>query len=123
MNKEFKRNILNAIKNNSVHLRYLDESSYTYELLGKNDKVLMTVNCYDGIIPRISIEINGQNIGNLNHFARTEKQHKNNYDISMIANKMFLRYAEQRGYIQTSMNKKQFLLSQFLKKNSLEQQK
>ena len=118
MNKEFKRNILRAIKNNTVRITYLDGSHYTYTLYGKNDKELMVIDCYDGIMPRISIYINGEHVGSINHFARTEKQFANNYDISVIAKRMFLKNAEQHGLVRTTMNKKQFLLSQFLKSNS-----
>lgn len=119
MNAEFKRNILNAIKNNTVRVTYLDGSHYTYTLYGKNNTVLMVVDCYDGYFPRISIDINGQHVGHINHLARTEKQFQNNYDISMIADRMFMKNAEQHGLVRTTMNKKQFLLSQFLTKNSI----
>ena len=119
MNTEFKRNILNAIKNNTVRITYLDGSHYTYTLYGKGNIVLMVVDCYDGSFPRISIDINGQHVGHINHLARTEKQFQNNYDISMIANRMFFKNAEQHGLVRTTMNKKQFLLSQFLTKNSI----
>lgn len=118
MNKEFKRNILNAIKNNTVRVTCLEGNHYTYTLFGENDKELITVDCYDGILPRINIEINGESVGHINHFARTEKQFKNNDDITIIANRMFIKNAEQYGLIRTTMNKKQFLLSQFLKENS-----
>ena len=123
MNKEFKRNILNAINNNTVRVTYLDDTHYTYTLYGKNNHELMVVDCYDGILPRINIEINGEQVGHINHFARTTRQIRNNYDIAMIANKMFLKNAEQNGLIQTTMNKKQFLLSQFLQTNSIKRRR
>ena len=119
MNKEFKRNILKAIENNTVRISYLSGTHYTYELIGKKGKVLMVVDCYDGILPRISIYINNESVGHINHFARTEKQFQDNYDISKIAQRMFMKNAEQHGLVRTSMNKKQFLLSQFLKSNSI----
>ena len=118
MNKEFKRNILQAIENNTVRISYLSGSHYTYELIGKKGKTLMVVDCYDGDLPRIHIYINGKSVGHINHFARTEKQFKDNYDVSAIAQRMFLKNAEQHGLVRTSMNKQQFLLSQFLKRNS-----
>lgn len=123
MNKEFKRNILNAINNNTVRVTYMDDTHYTYTLYGKNNHELMVVDCYDGILPRISIEINGEQVGHINHFAKTTRQIRNNYDIAMIANKMFLKNAEQNGLIQTTMNKKQFLLSQFLQTNSIKRRR
>ena len=121
MNKEFKQNILKAIKNNNVRVTYLDDTHYTYTLFGKKDKALMTVDCYDGILPRISIYINGEPVGHINHFAKTDEEIKNNYDITMIANKMFMRNAEQNGLMVTltTMDRKQFLLSRFLQKNSI----
>ena len=119
MNKEFKQNILESIKNNTVRVTCLDETHYTYTLFGKNDKVLMTVDCYDGTLPRIDIAINGEHVGHINHFAKTEKQIQNNYDITVIAERMFMKNAEQHGLIRTTMNKKQFLLSEFLKANSI----
>ena len=79
----------------------------------------MVVDCYDGKLPRISIYVNGEEVAHINHFARTERQIQDNYDVSMIANRMFLKNAEQHGLIRTTMNKKQFLLSQFLKANSI----
>lgn len=119
MNKEFKRNLLRAIQDNTVRVTYLSGSHYTYTLYGKNNKELMVVDCYDGNLPRISIYINGESVAHINHFARTEKQFKDNYDVSIIANRMFLKNAEQHGLIRTTMNKQQFLLSQFLKNNSI----
>ena len=119
MNKEFKQNILRAIKNNIVRVTYLDDSHYTYKLFGKNNKVLMVVDCYDGFLPRIDIEINGKHVAHINHFARTESQIKDNFDVTMIANRMFLKNAEQNGLVLTTMDKQQLLLSNFLKENSL----
>ena len=113
MNKEFKRNILNAIKNNTVRVTHLDGLHYTYTLYGKDNKKLMIVDCYDGTLPRISIEINKQRVGHINHLARTDKQFANNYDVAMIANRMFMKNAEQHGLIRTTMNKKQFLFFLF----------
>lgn len=118
MNKEFKQNILDAIQNNTVRITYLSSSHYTYKLIGKEGKILIVVDCYDGNLPRISIDINDEHVGHINHFAKSERQFKNNYDISVIANRMFLKNAEQNGLVRTTMNKKQYLLSQFLKKNS-----
>ncbi len=119
MNKEFKQNILRAIQNNTVRVTFLSDNHYTYTLYGKNDKELMIVDCYDGTLPRISIYINGEHIGHINHFARTQRQFKNNYDISAIANKMFLKNAEQYGLIATTMTKQQLLLSKFLNEHSI----
>lgn len=119
MNKEFKQNILHAIKHNTVRVTCLEDNHYTYTLFGKRNKVLMTVDCYDGVLPRISININGQHVANINHFAQTEEQLKDNYDITTIANRMFLKNAKQNGLIETTMDKKQFLLSKFLKENSI----
>ncbi len=118
MNKEFKRNLLNAIKNNIVRVTYLSGSHYTYTLFGKNNKELMVIDCHDGNLPRISIYVNGENVAHINHFARTKKQFQDNYDVSMIANRMFLKNAEQHGLVRTTMNKQQFLLSLFLKNNT-----
>lgn len=121
MNKEFKQNILKAIKNNTVRVTYLDDTHYTFTLFGKKDKVLMTVDCYDDTIPRINIDINGEHVAHINHFAKTDEQLKDNYDVTMIANRMFLKNAQQSGrtVILTTMDRKQFLLSRFLQKNSI----
>ena len=119
MNKEFKQNILRAIKNNIVHVTHFSDTHYTYTLFGKNNKKLMSVDCYDGKFPRIEIFVNGESVAHISHFARTKQQCQNNYDVTSIADRMFLKHAEQHGLIRTTMNKKQFLLSQFLQKNSL----
>ncbi len=118
MNNEFKQNILRSIKHNTVRVTCLEDNHYTYALFGKNDKILMVVDCYEGILPRINIEINNEHVTGLNHFAETEEQIKNNFDVTMIANRMFLKNAKQHGLIETTMNKKQLLLSKFLKENS-----
>lgn len=123
MNKEFKQNILRAIKNNTVTITYLSGTHYTYELVGKNNVSLMVVDCYDGYLPRIDIYIDNKPVAHINHFAKTTKQLKNNYDVTVIANRMFLKNAEQHGLVRTTMNKQQFLLSRFLEKNSLKRSK
>ena len=103
MNKEFKQNILRAIKNNIVRVTYLSDSHYTYKLFGKNNKVLMVVDCYDGLLPRISIEINGKHAGHINHFAQTKSQMKDNFDIFD-----FELTAEEMGEIRALDNGKRF---------------
>lgn len=120
MNKEFKRNILNAIKNNYVKVHEsVDDGYYVYTLYGKNNRELMQVEMFDGPFPRATITINGERVAGVNHFARTPKQIQTNYDVFHIVNKMFDKYAEQNGLIKTSMNKKQFAWSMFLRENSI----
>lgn len=74
----------------------------------------MTVECFDGDFPRISITIKGEHVAHINHFAQTEEQFEENYDVAIIANRMFDRYAEQNGLVKTTMNPKEFRLSNFL---------
>ena len=118
MNKEFKRNVLHAIKNNTVEPTEYSDTHYEYKLFGRKHRLLMSVECFDGEFPRISIKIKGETVANLNHFARTQEQFENNYDVAIIANRMFDKYAKQNGLIQTTMNQKEFHLSNFLKEFS-----
>ncbi len=123
MNKEFKRNILRAIKNNTVEATEYSDTHYEYKLFGHKHRLLMSVECFDGDLPRFTIKINGEYVASINHFARTAEQFENNYDVAIIANRMFDKFAQQHGLIQTTMNKKQFLLSQFLQTNSIKRRR
>ena len=118
MNKEFKRNILQAIKNNTVEAAEYSDTHYEYKLFGRKHRLLMSVECFDGEYPRISIIIKGEPVANINHFARTEEQFQNNYDVSIIASRIFDKFAQQNGLIKTTMNSKEYRLSKFLKEFS-----
>ena len=118
MNKEFKQNILKAIKNNTVTISVCEEKYCVYELRGKDNILLMQIDYYESNFPRSVIYINGEAVAHLNHFARTRTQIKQNYDILHIANAMFQKYAEQKGLFATSMTKQEFLLSNFLRQHS-----
>lgn len=118
MNKEFKQNILHKIKTNRVEPTVYSDTHYEYNLFDRNNRLLMTVECFDGDFPRISISINGEHVAHINHFAQTEEQFKDNYDVAIIANRMFDKYAQQNGLVFTTMNEKEFRLSNFLKEFS-----
>ena len=118
MNKEFKRHILNAIKNNTVEATEYSDSHYEYKLFGRKHRLLMSVECFDGELPRFIIKINGEHVAHINHFARTEQQFENNYDVATIANRMFDKFAKQNGLVKTTMNSKEFKLSNFLQEFS-----
>ena len=118
MNKEFKRNILQAIKNNTVEAIEYSDIHYEYKLFGRKHRLLMSVECFDGELPRFVIKIKGEHVAHINHFAQTEEQFRNNYDVAIIAERMFDKYAKQNGIVKTTMNEKEFHLSNFLKEFS-----
>ena len=118
MNKEFKQNILRAIKNNTVEVTEYSDTHYEYKLFGRKHRLLMSVECFDGEFPRIGIKIKGEYVTQINHLAHTAEQFENNYDVAIIANRMFDKFAKQNGLIKTTMNEQEFHLSNFLKEFS-----
>lgn len=114
MNKEFKRNILRTIKNNTVEATEYSDTHYEYKLFGRKHRLLMSVECFDGELPRFTIKIKGEHVAHINHFAQTEEQFENNYDVAIIANRMFDKFAKQNSLIKTTMNEKELRLSNFL---------
>ena len=68
---------------NNQEIKKFDNLYICATILTMN-KELMTVDCYDCDFPRISIYINGQHVGNINHLVQTEEQIKNNKTYTIL---------------------------------------
>ena len=74
----------------------------------------MSVEVFDTDFPRATFKIGKKYSTCINHFAKTEEQFDNNYDIWQILSKLALKFSEQNGICPSTMTKHELKASKFL---------
>jgi hypothetical protein len=114
MNPDLKQDILYHIRHNFVKEIEFSDIHYIYKLYNKKGKCILSVEVFDTDFPRAILKIKKIYSTTINHFARTEEQFDNNYDIWQILSKLALKFSEQNGICHSTMNEHELKASKFL---------